>query len=254
MGARSATISVADDATGSPQVYTFNGTGTLGPAVGFNPASPLNLGSVDVGNTGVPQLIELVNTGTTTLNIGALTLGGSNPGDFIVTDTCTGAAIAVGGNCTISATLSPTTSGPLSMTVSVASDATSTPDVYTLNGNGGTISPVVLLNPTSLSFGNVSVGDTSIPELVQLTNTGTTTLNVGGITIIGTDAARYAPFTDTCSNQAIAPNGSCILQVTFSPDSATTFNSANLNIPSDASSSPDSVALTGTELLDLRCY
>ena len=104
----------------------------------------------------------------------------------------------------------------------------------------------MLLTPTSLAFGNVNVGSTSVPQLVQLTNSGITTLNVGGITIIGTDAARYTPFTDTCSNHAIAPNGSCTLQVTFSPDSATTFNNASLDIPSDATSSPDSVPLTGT--------
>ena len=117
-GAHNATLDMLTDAAndfpGAPVGrfrYTLTGTGAVGPVVSFNPASPLNLGSLSVGSTGVPQNVRLTNTGTSPLNITTLTTGGTNPGDFVFSNNCSAGAIVTGGSCIISATFRPTAAG-----------------------------------------------------------------------------------------------------------------------------------------------
>jgi hypothetical protein len=61
------------------------------------------------------------------------------------------------------------------------------PQTGALAGTG----TVVKLVPTSLSFGNQPVGTKSPPKTVTLTNTGSVTLNISGITITGTDSGHH---------------------------------------------------------------
>lgn len=108
------------------------------------------------------------------------------------------------------------------------------------DGGGSTGSPEIALSSSSIEFGNLVVGQTA-DRSVTIQNTGTANLNIGAI------AALAAPFSieSNCSNQAIAPNGSCTVVVRFSP---TTQGPApgSLVIPSDdLDESSLTVALNG---------
>jgi hypothetical protein len=221
-GAHNATLDILTDAAndfpGAPVGrfrYTLTGTGAVGPVVSFNPASPLNLGSLSVGSTGVPQNVRLTNTGTSPLNITTLTTGGTNPGDFVFSNNCSAGAIVTGGSCIISATFRPTAAGARSATISVADDATGTPQIYTFNGTG-TVGPAVTFSPASpLNLGSVGVGNSGIPQNVRLTNTGNSSLNITTLTPGGTNPG--VSFSDTCAGSAVSVGGSCTISATLKP-------------------------------------
>ncbi|HKL50408.1 MAG TPA: IPTL-CTERM sorting domain-containing protein, partial [Wenzhouxiangellaceae bacterium] len=143
-------------------------------------------------------------------------------------------------------TFSPTSTGTANGSVTVTSDASTTPDTIDLIGNGAG-APQVGLSANDLNFGTVSLG-VGETDLVTLTNTGNSTLNVNQITAPG------APFslgfgargTSLCSTPPfnLAPAASCAIEVSFNPASPGSFT-ASFDIVSNAPSSPDSVTLTG---------
>jgi len=71
--------------------------------------------------------------------------------------------------------------------------------------------PAVTLNPTGLSFRSQTVGTTSQPENVTLTNSGNATLMISGITASG-DFSQ----TNTCGRQLVG-GASCTISISFAP-------------------------------------
>jgi hypothetical protein len=105
--------------------------------------------------------------------------------------------------------------------------------------------PAASLSSTNVSFGNQTTGTTSAPQSVILTNTGAVSLANNGIAISGTNSNDFAQ-TNNCG-ASITPNGSCIINVTFTP-SATGARSATITISDNAPGNPHTVALSGTGL------
>ncbi len=204
-------------------------------------AVSLSAASHDFGN----QLVEttsgaftftVTNIGGAYLNIGALGI----TGEFTLSaNTCNGAQLALNQSCSFSVTFTPLSNGTKSGTVSIPSDASTSPDSVSLNGNG--IAPAVDVNPASHNFGNQLVGTTSGEFTFTVTNTGTADLNIGSLDVTG----QFALSSDNCSSQTVAPLGTCTFEATFSPTS-TGAKTGSVSIPSDASTSPDSVVLNGT--------
>jgi len=136
LGARAATVNVTDDAPGSPQQATLDGTGTQ-PGVILS-SNSTDFGSVQVGTTQAAAAISLTNSGTGPLTITGITLAGANPGDFSRTTNCplSPATLGAGANCTITPSMQPTTTGARAATISITSDAASSPDTISLTGMG----------------------------------------------------------------------------------------------------------------------
>src|SRR3989449_2319727 len=78
--ARTATVTITDDAPGSPQSVSLAGTGIV-PAVTLAPTN-LAFGDHRLSTTSPAQTVTLTNSGTATLSITSIALAGSNPGDF----------------------------------------------------------------------------------------------------------------------------------------------------------------------------
>src|SRR5207245_2738638 len=96
-GARTATVTITDDAAGSPQLVSLVGMG-IAPAVTLAPTN-LAFGTQRLSTTSPAQTVTLTNSGTATLSITSIALAGSNPGDFAIAagTTCTnGATVVVG--------------------------------------------------------------------------------------------------------------------------------------------------------------
>ena len=114
---------------------------------------------------------------------------------------------------------------------------------------GGTagpgLAPAVGLTPASMAFGNVMLGQTSAPQAVTLENTGSADLVLGTLALSGANPGDFALGNDTCSSQTIAAAATCTFDVTLTP-SATGPRAAQVDIPSNAPTNPDTVPLSGT--------
>jgi uncharacterized repeat protein (TIGR03803 family) len=131
--------------------------------------------------------------------------------------------------------------GTHSMTAAYGGDTTFEPSTSTaLNQvvQGATVS----LSPTSLNFGSETLGVTSAPQTVTLTNVGNLTLTISAIGITGTNNSEFQQ-SNNCPG-SVPANGSCTISVTFTPSQLGSAN-AVLAVTDNAPGSPQGVALTG---------
>src|SRR5262249_19147351 len=156
---------------------------------------------------------------------------------------------AAGANCKVGVKFAPTTTGAKSANVSVADNAAGSPQTVPLTGTG--VTPATTFAPTSVAFGNQAVGTTSATTNVQLSNTGTGTLNVNSITKTGTDTTQFNLVAATSGTQcnlgaafALAAGANCSFGVQFAPTSMGA-KSANVSVADDAPGSPQTIALFG---------
>ncbi len=105
-----------------------------------------------------------------------------------------------------------------------------------------TPAPAVGVSPTSMAFGDRSVGTVSATQTATVTNTGNASLTVSRATLGGTNAGDFAIASNTCGT--IAAGSSCAIGVTFKPVAAGA-RSATLAITDDAAGSPHSVSISG---------
>jgi hypothetical protein len=239
-GTHTGTLTINDDAGGSPQTVSLTGQGTSAgaPIVSLSTSS-LSFGSQPLGTTSAPKNFTLTNTGSSPLSITGIGITGSNPGDFAQTNDC-GTSVATGASCTFTVTFTPTASGNRSATLNITDNAGGSPQHVSLAGTG--IGPMATLNPTSISFGNQNVGTTSGAKGIQLKNTGNGTLTITSIAISGTNAADFTQ-TNNCPS-SLAPGAQCNISVNFSPTGFAT-RTASLNVSDNASNSPQMASLTG---------
>ena len=235
-GTRTGTLSIADNSSSSPQNVALTGTGAAVPAplVSLSPSS-LTFSSTTVGATSSPLSVTLSNTGNASLSISGI----YTSGDFAQTNTC-GSSVAVGANCGIHVTFTPTAAGTRTGLVSVTDTASGSPQSITLTGNGTTTtaSPSVTLNPSLLNFASTTVGTTSSAKSITLSNTGAAALTITNVSVTG-DFAE----TNNCGS-SVAVGASCTFSVTFAPTASGVRNGA-VNISDNATGSPQSVALSG---------
>jgi len=104
------------------------------PAVATTP-SGLGYGSVIVGTVGPAKTLTITNDGLPTLAISGLAFGGANAGDFrLVSDACTGRALAAGAGCEVALASAPLAGGARTADLAIFSNAPATH--VALNGVG----------------------------------------------------------------------------------------------------------------------
>jgi hypothetical protein len=240
-GQRTGSITITDNASGSPQTISLTGEGTV---VSLAPEK-LNFGDQLVGTTSAAKTVTLTNTRTTSLSITSIAIAGTNPGEFgLPPSTCpvTPSTLGAGASCTISVTFTPTAAGAWSASISIADNGGGSPQTVVLTGSG----TVVKLAPARLIFGSETVGTTSPAKTVQLTNTGATSLSITSITVMGADPHDFSP-TSSCpiSPATLGVGVSCLIHVTFTP-TATGARTAFLAVSDGGGGSPQVVSLSGT--------
>src|SRR4029077_11435913 len=89
-----------------------SGAAPSAPAVTLS-ATSLSFASQAVGTSSGSQSVTVTNSGSAPLTISSVTVGGTNPADFTPGNGCqlSPSTIAVGANCTVSATFAPTAAG-----------------------------------------------------------------------------------------------------------------------------------------------
>jgi len=244
-GALTGSVSIADNATGSPQSVTLTGTGAAAtaPVVTLSPAS-LTFASTTVGSKTVAQVVTVKNSGTAAITITSETITGTNATSFLKSATTCGTSLAVGATCTVSVEFKPAAAGTLTAALSIADNATGSPQLVKLTGTGtAATTPTVTVTPTSIAFPAQIVGSTSDAQTVTVKNSGTVAVTLTSIVVSGTNASSF-PELNSCG-ASLAAGASCSLYVAFDPASAATL-SGSISITDNASGSPQKVTLTGT--------
>ncbi len=237
-GSRSALLNLSSNATPSVNQLNLAGTGVAaGPAAVLSPDN-LSFSTTNVGTSSAPQNIQLSNPGNATLNIASIA---TSP-NFTQTNNCA-STLAASSSCTISVTFSPTSTGNLQGYVTVTDNAGNNPQKASLSGTGNPTPPVASLTPSNLVFSNQPITVSSSAQPIQLTNTGSGSLNISSIAITGTNAGDFGQ-TNNC--QASLTGGLyCTIEVTFTPTAAGT-RTAAVSVTDNASGSPQSVPISGS--------
>jgi hypothetical protein len=98
------------------------------------------------------------------------------------------------------------------------------------------------VTPASLTWNTIPVGSPGVAKAVIVTNTGTVTLNISGVTVTG-------DFVQTTSTKpcgaTLAAGKNCKIMVNFTPTALGT-RTGTLTISDNAPNSPQTVALSGT--------
>jgi len=237
------TVQVEEQST--PQSITVNGQQVSVPALSGSSTCQLlgTPGSIAFPNTTVGYMISssgsISSNCTTTVTINSVQSSGA---PFSTSGFQTPFSLAPGQSQTYTAVFAPTTVGTVTGSIAFASNVSSVQALsVSLTGTGvASQSATLTSNPTSVSFGNVSV-NTSRSQTVTITNPGATSITVSAVHLTGTGfslGSLTTPFT-------LGSNQSAQLTVNFVP-TANGSASGSLTITSTAQNGTLSVALTGT--------
>jgi len=254
-GSFSDTFDVPSDDPDEPSItITVTGVGKILPAPVIS-VSPMShgFGSVTVGNSSTALEITIANNGTDWLYIYyPMTLsdttnytlnlnGGSNPIYSLPYP------LNVGESRTLTVTFNPTTAGPLNATLTIdhSDYTTGTPTVVTFSGTGIPVSnPEISVSPLSIDFGGVNVGNSSLAQNVQISNTGTDDLVISGMNL--SDGVNFLLTGLTATT--VAPGNSHSVSVTFRPTTTGELNASLTIYSNDADESTVVVPLVGEGL------
>jgi hypothetical protein len=129
--------------------------------------------------------------------------------------------------------------------VTVDDNASDSPQSISLSGRGYEQGgQKAAVSTTSLDFGVHAVDQSSSPEIVVLTNSGSADLSVGDVYIAGDGSHSFSIY-DDIHDSTLHPGVSGTISVIFTPATEGE-HSASLVITDDTSTSPQIVALTGT--------
>ncbi len=242
-GSATGTLTFTDSDPSSPQSVSLNGTAIAGTPQAVVTPTTVPFGSETVNTSSSGQTVVLSNPGTAALTNITVSITGTNPTDFSDNSAC-GSTLAAGASCNISVIFKPSTTGAAGAALSITDNATGSPQTATLTGTGtAAAAPQAVLSPSALSFPSTSVGVTSSAQAVTLSNPGSASLTINGISLTGANIEDFAE-TSTCGS-TLAAGSNCTISVTFTPASAASF-SAGVSVADNAGGSPQAVTLSGT--------
>jgi hypothetical protein len=131
IGTRSGTLTLSDNAQGSPQSVTLTGTGSAAyPLATVTPTNFVFL-SQPITTSSAAQTVTLTNTGSASLNVSNIQI----TGDFTQINNCP-SALASNLSCTLNVIFTPTSTGTRNGTLSLSDNSQGSPQVVNLAGLG----------------------------------------------------------------------------------------------------------------------
>jgi hypothetical protein len=199
------------------------------------------------GVTSVPQTINVINTGSSSLNVNSLTIPTGFVQQILGSDCTASTSLLPASYCVLNIAFDPPTPVAYStnaVIVSNSGNAISGANSIKLSGTGTYVAPTVSLSPTALSFGNQPVGTTSTSQTIQLSNTGSSPFTISSAVITG--SASYTQ-TNNCPAILLAQT-SCIYTFSFTPTSSGTFLNT-FTVTDTLDSVTSSATLSGTGIV-----
>ena len=212
-------------------------------AVTLTPESE-NFGSVKLGDTSSSRKLTLLNRSLSPISISSIW---TTAKDFVASSDCPMIPKSLGpsATCTVTVEFSPTVAGDQSGAVNVSYSTSKVPVTASVTGTGTMAAPGVSLSPASLSWTNITVGQTSPAQNVMLSNLASvpltiTSINAGSSFAVSSTTCPVAPAT-------LAAGAACTIAVVFKPSSSGS-SSDSLTIVDSDPSSPQKVALNGSAI------
>jgi hypothetical protein len=233
-GSVTGNLTITSNGSNPTLTIPLSGTGFAPGALGSNPSS-LAFGSVTVGsNKSVSETVT--NTGGSSVTISQIGISGTG---FSLSGITAPVTLTAGQSTTFTVTFTPASAGSLTGNVTITSTASNPTLAIPLSATG--VAPGVLgSNPTSLSFGSVTLGSNqSLSETVI--NTGGSSVTISQVGISGTGFSLSGITTPV----TLTAGQSATFSVKFTPASAGTV-SGNVTITSNASNPTLTIPLSGT--------
>lgn len=192
-------------------------------------------GTLDFGNTTinttVTKDIQLKNTGTSAIKVSGVTIASPFTTNWL------NGTIDAGQTKNVTIAFNPTATGNASKVLTINSDASNSPTTITATGNGvqQPSSTRIISLSGSLSFGNVTVGQSSTKTLT-ISNNGNSPLSVSSVVAPPGFLSNYTG--------TIQPGKSENVSISFSPLNVQSYD-GNVTVNSDATSGPKTIAITG---------
>src|SRR5271156_450322 len=192
-GSVTGSVALVSNAPNSPFTIALNGTGVAATQVLGLSASSLSFGNVNVGSNSSLSA-TLTNNGNSNVTISGVTASGAG---FSSSGLTSGETLTPNQAVTVTGEFAPTTAGAVSGSVSIASNATSSPSTITLSGTGvsTTASTVALTwtaSTSTVSGYNVYRGTTSGgPYSTKLNSSLVTVVNYTDSTVTSGQTYYY---------------------------------------------------------------
>src|SRR5947209_1577327 len=229
----SGSVSIVSNAYDSTLSIPLTGAGAGAGILSANPTSN-SFGSVQVGSS-ASQYQNVTNSGGSNVNISQANVSGSG---FSISGLNLPITLTPGQSYTFSTVFAPTSSGTASGSIAIVSDASNSSLTIALSGTA-TASGQLLLSPTTLDFGSITVGQNK---------SLTATLGASGSSVTVSSASTSNPefsLNGVSFPMALAAGQSAPVSVTFTPQSSGTA-SGSISFSSNALTTPLVEALTGT--------
>jgi hypothetical protein len=256
-GKRTATLSVASNAGGSPVTVALSGTAYAAGYLQYS-AAGLNFGDQALGVTSALQTITISNIGLNAVGMQPITVSGlggtkGTGADFNVLNNCP-TTLAAGASCSVGVTFTPLATGLRGVSLYVSGNGFGNESI-TIYGTGisGTVGGTLSLSATTLNFNTQLVNTLSPSQSLTLINTSASPISISSVTIATkgeTGANGFILATGNCLNASviqIAPQATCSIGVRFEPSLAVS-ETGTITINDTAQGSPHTIALSGTGL------
>jgi 6-phosphogluconolactonase (cycloisomerase 2 family) len=236
-GAIDGSISISDNASGSPQVFALKGTGIAQETLS---TTTFSFGHVTIGQTSEVETIKLTNHTAAAITISSIKASA----DFVAAPATTGgcgSTLAANSSCSETVVFVPTELGVISGSLIFTDGGQQ--QYVNLDGVGaGTAGSPLTLTPATLTFTNQAEGTTSAAQGVTIKNTGTTSL---ALTFAASGSfLKSNPASGACGS-SLAAGASCTVDVQFSPTVLGAID-GGISISYSGADSPQVVSLTGT--------
>jgi hypothetical protein len=239
-GAINGALAITTNGAFSPQIVPLTGTGKSGPVVPltFSPTT-LSFSSTGIGATSAAKTITVTNSSASSVTINTISASANYTAVASGASPC-GGVLAASAKCTLSVIFTPSGVGTVKGAVALATSGAGSPQVVDVSGKSVV---AVTVAPASLTFAAQTVGTTSAPQAVTLTNSSGGTLTISSIVASGDFSA--APSGAKPCSATVAAGAKCTFSVTFTPNVTGAITGA-ATVTHSAPLGPAVIKLTGT--------
>lgn len=208
-GVQSGTLTVTDALR--TQTVSLSGSGAAPAVLSASPAQ-LTFVAQPLGTTSTAQAFTVHNTGGSAASTIGFQLAGASATSFSVAYTSCGATLAADSSCTAQITFAPQTAGSNAATLVVSSSTIGVSAIQVALSGTGQASTGLNVSPSQLSFTVDALNQSSAPQTVTITNSGSLPANALNVVVT-------APFSLTQNNcgSSLAAGASCTVGVVFTP-------------------------------------
>lgn len=232
------TITITSDADSGNATFDLLGQG-VAPDLALS-VNQLDFGMVNVDTVSAAMSVMVSNNGNADLMVNSSAIAGT---EFMLAGgSCPTApfTLAAAENCTLDISFNPTTIGMANDTLTLTSNAASSPDQVALMGEG--VQADIVLGNLDIDFGSAGI-EAGASLFVSVTNNGSADLIISDII---QPTANFTVLEGDCGPLpiTIVPAASCSLEVVFQPTGAGEFTDS-FSLVSNAANSPTVVPVRG---------